>query len=121
MIDDPRQHPRRPALCVNALGLDQLFQQADLIICVQNREIGFQPDQFGMAAQQFNADRMERAKPRHTFGRMTKGRADAFAHLARGFIGEGYGQNTARRGAACEDQMCNPRGQGAGFARACAR
>ena len=90
MINDPRQHPWRPPLGINALGLNQLFQQADLIICVQNREIGFQPNQFGMAAQKFDADRMERAKPRHAFGRVAKRGADAFAHLARGFVGEGY-------------------------------
>ena len=49
-VDDPGQHPRGPAFFVNPGNGNQLFQQANLVIGIQNREIRFQPDQFGMAS-----------------------------------------------------------------------
>jgi hypothetical protein len=36
-------------------GLDQLLQQPDLVVGVEDGEIGFQPDQLGMAAQDLDA------------------------------------------------------------------
>ena len=41
-INDPRQHPWRPAFGINVIRLDQLLEQADLIIGIEDREIRFQ-------------------------------------------------------------------------------
>ena len=38
-VDQPGQHARGPAFFVNIVGDDQLFQQADLVVCIKDREI----------------------------------------------------------------------------------
>ena len=116
-VNHPRQHPRGPAFVVNRGQRDQLLQKPDLVIRVQNREIRFQPRQFRVTAQQFHANRMEGAQPRHAFGGLTEHLPDADFHLARGLIGKGHRQNLVGRGASGVEQMHDPRGQGFGLAR----
>ena len=53
-VDQAGKQPRRPALFINVGRRNQLFQQAQLIIRVQNGEIRLQPHQFGMPAQDFH-------------------------------------------------------------------
>ena len=65
MIDDPAHLSRRPAFFIDVIGKDQLFDQAVLIIRVQNCEIAFQSHQFRMTAQQLYSNRLEGAQPRH--------------------------------------------------------
>ena len=55
-VDDPGKLPRGPAFVIDPGGLHELFEQPQLVVGVQNREVRFQPHQFGMAAQQFHAD-----------------------------------------------------------------
>ena len=55
-IDDPRQHPRRPAFFVDIRGHDQLLEQTQLVIGIKDRETRLQPHQFGMTPQQFGTD-----------------------------------------------------------------
>ena len=45
-----------PAVLVDVGRLDHLLQQADLVVDIQDCEAGFQPDEFGMAAQDLDAD-----------------------------------------------------------------
>ena len=50
-VDDPSQKPRGPTFFVDIGGGNQLFQQAQLVVSVQNREVRLQPHQFRMTAQ----------------------------------------------------------------------
>ena len=131
MVDNARQHPGRPFLLVDPGGDDELFEQALLIVGVEDCEVGFQvqvahlavhrdlaPDQFGVMAQQLDADRMEGAKPRHAFGHLPHHATDPFAHFARGLVGKGHGEDFARTRPPRCHKMRNSRGQGAGLARA---
>ncbi len=120
-VDDPGQHPRGPALVVDVGGTQNLLHQPDLVVGVQNGEIGFQPDQLRMPPQNFRADRMEGAKPRHPLHRLADHGADALLHLARRAVGEGHGQNLRRPGAPGRQNMRNPRGENAGLSGARAR
>ncbi len=43
----------------------QLLDQADLVVGVEDGEVGLQADQLGVAAQDLRADRVEGAEPRH--------------------------------------------------------
>ena len=83
----------RPALVVDAFGLDQLLDQPDHIVGVENGEIGAQADKFGMAAQKFHTDRMEGAEPGHALDSAADQNADALLHLARGLVRKGDGQD----------------------------
>ena len=76
-VHQHRQDARRPALLVDILGLEQLLDQPDLVVDVENGEIRLEPDQLGMAAQDFHADRMKGAEPRHAFDHAADDLADA--------------------------------------------
>ena len=114
------QHSRRPAFFVDVFGADKLFQQADLVVSIQNGEAGLQPRQFRMSAQNFHAQRVECAEPRHPLDHATDTYTDAGFHFFGGFVGEGHRQNFVRAGATCVQQMRDPRGQRLGLTRASA-
>ncbi len=65
LVDQPGELARGPAFLVEVGGEDELLEQAELVVGVEDGEIGVQPDQLGMAAQHLRADRVERAEPRH--------------------------------------------------------
>jgi hypothetical protein len=121
VVDDPGQHPRGPTFVVDILGGDELFEQPDLVVCVEDGEVRFQPHQLGMAAQQFHADRVEGAEPRHPLHRFAKELAQPRLHLAGGFVGEGDGEHLVRAGSAGGQKMRDPGGERTGLARPCAR
>ena len=58
----------RPALLVDALGLDHLLHQAQLVVGAEDREVGAQAHQLRMAAQDLGADGVEGAEPLHALG-----------------------------------------------------
>ena len=116
MIDG--EHAAGPALLVDVLGLEQLLHQPDLIVGVEDGEVGLQADQLGMAAQDLHADRMERAEPRHALDDLPDHRADARLHLARGLVGEGDGEDFRRARAAEREDVGDARGQHARLAGA---
>ena len=120
-VDDPGEEPRRPALVVDVGGAKDLLHQPDLIVGIQNREIGFEAHQLRMPPQDFRADRMERAEPRHPLHRLADHRADALLHFARRAIGEGDGQNLRGPRAPGREHMRDPRRQHARLAGARAR
>jgi hypothetical protein len=65
-----------------------------------------------MRAQDLDADRVERAEPRHALDRAANERADALLHLARGLVGEGDGQDlTWPLHALCRQDVGDPRCQ----------
>ena len=117
-VDHGREHPRRPALLVDILGIEQLLQQPDLIVGIEHGERRFQIDQLGMAAEDLDADGVEGAEPRHALDHATDQLADAEFHLARGLVGEGHGENLSRPRSAQAQNMGNARRQHPCLARA---
>ena len=115
------QRARRPAFLVDSFGLDHLFHQAELVVGIEDGEIGFQARQFGMAAQHPRADGVEGAQPLHAFDHAADQRADALLHLARRLVGEGDGEDLAGPGAPRGEDMGEAGGQHAGLAGARAR
>ena len=77
-------------------AVEQLLHQPDLVVGVEDGEVGLQPDQLGVAAQDLHADRMEGAEPRHALDDLPDHRADAQLHLARRLVGEGDGEDLRR-------------------------
>ncbi len=114
-VQNHRKNARRPAFFVELFGFQYLLDEADLVVDVQNREIRLQADHFGVAAQDFHANRMERAHPRHALDHLADHLADAVLHLARRLVGEGDGQDLARMRAAEIEDVGDARGQNAGF------
>ncbi len=51
-VDPARELARRPALLVDALGLDDLLHQADLVVGVEDGEAGLEAGQLGVAPEQ---------------------------------------------------------------------
>ncbi len=118
-IDEIRQRSRRPALFVQIFRLEELLEQAQLIIGVEDGEIWSQAHQLGVHAQNLRADRMERAEPRHSL--LGPGeRADAHPHLPRRLVGESHRQDLIGPGAAGGDEMRDSSGKDARLADACA-
>src|SRR5260221_11703125 len=48
-LDDGAERARRPALLVDALGGEELLQEADLVVGVEDGEVRLEPDPPGMA------------------------------------------------------------------------
>jgi hypothetical protein len=117
-VDQHGQNAPRPALLVDVLGFEQLLEQPDLVVDVQNGEVGFEPDHLGMPAQDFYADGMEGAEPRHALDHAADNVADAGFHFARRLVGEGDGQNLAGPGAAGGEDVGDAHGEHAGLAGA---
>ena len=106
-VDGARQRPGRPALVVEVLRLQNLLQEPQLIVRIEDGEVRPKADEFGVHAQDFHADRMERAEPGHAL--MGAGEdADPLAHLARRLVGEGDGQDLVRPRPSRGDQMGDP-------------
>ena len=99
-------------------GFDHLFHQAQLIVRIEDRKIMFEADEFGVAAQDLGADRMERAEPRHAFDHAADEFAGAVDHLARGLVGERHRQDLAGPGFARGEEMGEAGGQHARLAGA---
>ena len=115
-VDQAGEHARRPALLVDVLGLEQLLDQPDLVVDVEDGEIGLQPDQLGVPAQDLAADRVEGAEPGHALDHAADHGADALLHLARGLVGEGDGEDLRRPGPPGGEDVGDARGQHPGLA-----
>ena len=116
-LDHPHQRRRHPALGVDPFGLHHLLQQAKLVVGVQDGEVGRQPDMLRVAAQHAGAQGVEGAEP-EALGRFAEDGGDAFAHLARGLVGEGDGQDLVGEGALGQQDVREAGGQDAGLAGA---
>ncbi len=110
-----------PALVVDIVGLNDLLHQAQLVVTVQNREAGFQIDQFRVPAQDLDAERVEGAEPGHPFDGPADQIADPVFHLARGLVGEGHGEDFVRAGGPRGQKVRDPAGQRLRFAGTGAR
>src|SRR3546814_3549832 len=65
-VDQPGELARRPAFFVEPFGLDELFEDAELVVGVEDGEIASQAHQFGVAAQHFRRDAVEGRSEEHT-------------------------------------------------------
>src|SRR3546814_8295751 len=63
-VDQPRELARRPTLLVESLGLDELFEDAELVVGVEDGEIALQSDEFGVTAQHLGGDAVKGTEPR---------------------------------------------------------
>ena len=117
-VDQRGEHARRPALLVELLDFEELLHQPDLVVDVEDGEVGPEADQLGVAAQDLHADRVEGAHPRHALDRLADHGADAVLHLARRLVGEGDGEDLGGVRAAEHQDVGDARGQDAGLAGA---
>ena len=116
-LDAREDHPRRPALVVDALGRSDLLHQAQLVVGVEDGEIGLQADHLGMAAQDAGGDGMEGAEP-EPLGGLADDALEPKAHLGRRLVGEGDGDDLRRPGAATRKDVCESCRQHASLAGA---
>ena len=111
LVDQPAKRARGEPLLVDIGGDDELLHHAQLIVGVEDREVGLQPDQFGMAAQHLRADCVEGAEPRHAFNVVADNPPHPLTHFARRLVREGDAQDFGRIGFACVEEVCEPRRQ----------
>ena len=114
-LDHGVQHPRRPALGIDIGGFEMLLEQAELIVRIEDREVGFQADKLGMAAQDARGERMERAEPDLLRDARAEQRrdqpGDPLAHFARRPVGERDREDLPGHGAAGGEDVDDPRGE----------
>jgi len=110
-VEHGGEHARGPALLVDVVSLDELLDEPDLIVGVEDGEIGPQPDQLGMVAQDARPDRVEGAEPRHAFHDLPDHLADPPLHLAGRLVGEGDGQHLRRARPAQAQDVGDPGGE----------
>ena len=116
-LDRRHQGCRSPALLIDPFGLHHLFQDAQLVVRVQDGEIRGQPDMFGMPAQHPRTQGMECAQPQ-PLGRFAEDCGDPFTHLPGRLVGEGDGQDLVGKRAPGQQDMREPCGQHASLAGA---
>ena len=103
-VDEAGERPRGPPLVVEVARLQELLQEPQLVVRVEDGEVGSEAHELGVHAQDLDADRMERAEPRHALVRAGED-AHPLAHLARRLVGEGDGQDLVGPRPAGGDQM----------------
>ncbi len=116
-LEQSVERARRRGAVVHALGLGDLLDEAQLVVRVQNREIGFEAHRLGVAAQDARRDRMERAEPEPVGGAADHA-LEPLLHLERRLVGEGDGDDLRREGAPRAEDIGEPRRQHARLARA---
>ncbi len=117
-VDHRGEQSRRPALLVDVLRLQQLLDESDLVVGVEHREGRLEIDKLRVAAQDLDADGVERAEPRHAFHHAADQSADPDLHLPRRLVGEGDGEDLTRPGAAVAQDVGDPGGEHARLAGA---
>ena len=111
----------RELLFVNVELPHALFHQRHLVGVVVHNKVAVQADLLAELAQQAGAQGMKRADPQMLADVIADELADALLHLLRGLVGEGHGQNVARRDIALGDEIGDAMRKNARFARPRAR
>ncbi len=106
-LERTEQKARRAVALVDPFGLGDLLHQAELIVGVENGEVGLQPHRFGVTPQQPRRDRMEGAEPQ-SLGRGGDHPLQTLAHFERRLVGEGDGDDLAGKGPASREDMGKP-------------
>ena len=108
---------RRVFFVVNAHGFANLFDDAFLVVSVQNGKIGTEADQFGVVAQNFDADAVKGAEP-DGVGHVADHFLHAFFHFAGGAVGKGDDQAVPGVGFHVGEDISQAGGEHFGFAGA---
>ena len=116
-VDHAGEDARGPALLVDILCFEKLLDQTDLVVRIEHGEGGLEVDKLRVAAEDFHADGVKRAEPRHAFNNAADQATHPLLHLARGLVGEGHRQDLPWIGAPKAQQMRNARGQHPRLAR----
>jgi hypothetical protein len=117
-VDQHRQHAAGQRFSSMFSAVEQLLQEPDLVVDVENGEVILQPDQLGVPAQDFHADRMEGAEPRHAFDHAADDLADAAFISRAALLVKVTARNLARPGAAGGENVGDAHGEHAGLAGA---
>ena len=107
-IDEPGELARGPALLIEVRGLDQLLEDPQLVVGVEDGEVGVEADKLRVASKHARGDRVKGAEPGHPFERSAGQCGDSLAHLARRLVGEGDGEDLARPCPAGGNEMREP-------------
>ena len=116
-LDDDGEGARRPALLVDVGRLDDLLEQANLVVGVEDGEVGLEARELGVAAQDAGRNGVEGAEP-EAGGGAAQQSLHAADHLARRLVGEGDREHLPRPGAPGGENMGEARGEHAGLAGA---
>ena len=117
-VDEAGEEAGGPALLVDVLGLDELAEEAELVVGVEDGEVRLEADELGVAAEDAHGERVEGAEPGHALDDAADEVADAGLHLAGGLVGEGDGEDLVRAGAAGVEEVGDAGGQRLGLAGA---
>ena len=108
---DRRQHgARRPLLVVDSLGGQDLLHEPQLVVGVDDGEVGAEPGPLGMRPQHPRRQRVEGAEP-PALDRAAEQPGDPVLHLLRRLVGEGDGQDLAGGGPPAAQKPGQARGQ----------
>ena len=116
-LDDAEHGAGRQALLVDAVGLDELLDQPELVVLVEDGEIGRQPDGLGVGAQDARPQGMEGAHP-PALHRPRQEDGDPVPHLARRPVGKRHRQHLAGPGQAADQDVGEAADQHPGLAGA---
>ena len=116
-LDDAEHGAGRQALLVDAVGLDELLDQPELVVLVEDGEIGRQPDGLGVGAQDARPQGMEGAHP-PALHRPRQDGGDPVPHLARRPVGKRHRQHLAGPGQAADQDVGEAADQHPGLAGA---
>ena len=114
-LNGPHGGVDRPFAPIDALFHHDLFQQAGLVVAVQNGEVAGQPYRFRVTTQDTHGNGVKGAQP-NLLGHRADQAGDALAHFAGGAIGEGHRQTGPRLGLAVAQNMGQARSQHLGLA-----
>ena len=84
---------------------DDRLDDALLVVRVEDDEVAFHGQVFGLASQQPRTDGVERAEHHPLRGFLAEQGLDAMLHLARGFVGERHRQDLIRTDSLGRDQI----------------
>ena len=102
-VDEVLHLARRPAAIVDVEALQQSLDDALLVVGIDDLEVLRQPGFAPVTAQQPVGEAVEGADPQVVDGHAEQ-RLDTPAHLGRGLVGEGHGNEALRRQALDVDQ-----------------
>jgi hypothetical protein len=100
------------------LRLHHLLQQPELVVGVEDGEVGLDSPTSSACRRSIRAHSAWNVPSQSPSSRLAEDRGDPLAHLARGFVGEGDRQDLARKSLFTQQDMGEPRGQHAGLAGA---
>ena len=116
-LDQRGEEPGRGSLQVGAAGLQDLLDQPELVVGVEDGEVGLEPDPLGVGAQHARGDGVEGADP-PALDRAAEQAGDPLAHLPRRLVGEGHRQDLPGPRLAGGEDVGKPGGQHPGLAGA---